>query len=392
MKQSPKSPESLSKTRASLRASISPGVYVLSFAVLFGLFVIFLAAPVVQWWAQPGPVRPDAFDSRMSLDVFLQQGVMNGFTVLWFFAVGASFGSFMNVVTWRMPRGMNFVSQSSICPKCKHAIRGRHNLPVVGWIMLGGRCYDCGEPISFRYPLVEILFGGAAFVLCAREVATGGWNLPFRSPESRSGFYETLWTPQWNLLVVFAFHFCLFVWLLTICLFETDEEATPKRFAITALLIVAVVAFLCPVVQPVSWLLTETMLAKPSPFAPERFSGLVGILLGAVAALPAAMLRRDSRAYAVNLVLAGALVGGHLGWHAAISVIAIANVLALLMSKRGASVALMTAMALIQIVAWRWLHHVQWELGALGIVIWIALAAVSLSLAPARGLVAEASQ
>src|SRR5262249_52671162 len=150
-------------------------------------------------------------------------------------------------------------------------------------------CYDCGEPIPFRYPLVELLFGGAAFILCAWEIATGGWNLPLRSQAARSGFYETLWTPQWDLLVVFLFHFCLFVWLLTICLFEVDEEATPRRFAWTAIIMAALVTFICPVVQPVSWLLTETMLAKPSPLAPERFSGLIGIAVGALVALPAAL-------------------------------------------------------------------------------------------------------
>ncbi len=365
------------------RAAAPSSVYLLATAVLLALFAIFLLAPLIEWWAQPGPIRPGAFDRRMPLSAFFQQGAMNGFTVIWFFAVGASFGSFMNVVTWRMPRGMNFVSQSSICPKCKHAIRGRHNLPVIGWITLGGRCRDCGEPISFRYPLVEILFGGAAFILCTWELASGGWNFPLREVATRSGFYETLWTPQWDLIIAFTFHFCLFIWLLTLCLFEVDEEAAPRRFAIVAIVMVVAITYICPVVHPVSWLLTETAAAKPSPFAPERFSGLVGLLIGGLAALPAAMFTGDRRLYAINLVLAFALIGAHLGWHAALSTLVIANFFALLFKKESTSIALTALATLIQILSWRWLHFAEWELGILGISLWLLIAIIGLLVLPA---------
>lgn len=371
------------------RGPIAPSVFLLASAVLLSLLLIFVVAPILQFYAQPGPIRPGAFDSRMPLYMFLQQGAMNGFTLVWFFAVGASFGSFMNVVTWRMPRRMNFVSQSSICPKCRHAIRGRHNLPVIGWIMLGGRCYDCGEPISFRYPLVELYFGGAAFILCAWEIATGGWNLPLHTEAARFGFYETLWTPRWDLIVVFAFHFCLFIWLLTICLFEIDEEATPRRFALFAILLVTIVSFIVPVVQPVSWLFTETLAAKPSPVAPERFSGVIGLLLGALIALPTAFANPSPRAYAINVVLAVSLIGGHLGWQAAVSALVLANLLTLLLGNKSTTVATITFAALLQILAWRWLHQLQWDFGILGIATWVLLAAFTLTLLPNRALLAE---
>ena len=81
--------------------------------------------------------------------------------------VGACVGSFLNVVVWRLPRQMSLVSPGSRCPSCAHAIRWRHNLPVLGWLILRGRCYDCKAPISPRYPLVEALTA-ALFVLVAR--------------------------------------------------------------------------------------------------------------------------------------------------------------------------------------------------------------------------------
>ncbi|MCU1591339.1 MAG: prepilin peptidase [Frankiales bacterium] len=70
-------------------------------------------------------------------------------------AFGLLIGSFLNVVVWRVPRGESVVRPPSACPACGAAIRPRDNLPVVGWLVLRGRCRDCGAAISARYPLVE---------------------------------------------------------------------------------------------------------------------------------------------------------------------------------------------------------------------------------------------
>lgn len=367
------------------RPTAPPSVFLLGFAVCVSLILIFLVAPLLQWWAQPIP-RQGAFDRRMSLDWAFQLGAMNGFTLLWCFAVGASFGSFMNVVSWRMPRGMNFVSQSSICPKCRHAIRGRDNLPVLGWILLGGSCRDCGEPISFRYPLVEICFGGAAFFLCACELASGGYNLPIANEVYRSGFFETLWTPKWDLILIVAFHFALFVWLLTLCLFEIDEEAVPRGFAIVAILFGLAVTYALPIAHPLGWFLIETAKAIPAPFAPDRFSGLIGLVIGALLAAPASLFAQNSRSFPINLILAGALVGLHLGWHAALSVIVIANVLngllAVISTARPPAISLIVVATTLQILAWRWLHYAQWQMGILGIIAWLLIASLALTIAP----------
>jgi len=70
---------------------------------------------------------------------------------------GAAIGSFLNVLICRLPEGTSIVFPSSRCPKCEHAIRFYDNIPVVSYLILKGRCRDCHEKISSRYPLVEVL-------------------------------------------------------------------------------------------------------------------------------------------------------------------------------------------------------------------------------------------
>ena len=78
------------------------------------------------------------------------------FSVIVFIA-GLAMGSFLNVCIHRMPRGLSVVSPGSACPKCGTSIRAYDNIPVLSWILLGGRCRDCKTPISPRYIAVELL-------------------------------------------------------------------------------------------------------------------------------------------------------------------------------------------------------------------------------------------
>src|SRR5436309_10215405 len=71
-------------------------------------------------------------------------------------------GSFLNVVAFRLPRGESLVAPASRCPSCKTAIKPYDNVPVLGWMLLRGRCRDCREPISARYPIVEALSAALA--------------------------------------------------------------------------------------------------------------------------------------------------------------------------------------------------------------------------------------
>lgn len=75
------------------------------------------------------------------------------------FLLGLCLGSFFNVVIGRWPAGMSVVSPPSRCPKCGKGIRWHDNVPVLGWLMLGGKCRDCKNPISAEYPIVELITG-----------------------------------------------------------------------------------------------------------------------------------------------------------------------------------------------------------------------------------------
>ncbi len=81
--------------------------------------------------------------------------------------LGLLVGSFLNVVVWRVPRGESVVHPPSACPGCGRPIRPRDNVPVLSWLLLRGRCRDCGTRISVRYPAVElasaVLFGLVAW-------------------------------------------------------------------------------------------------------------------------------------------------------------------------------------------------------------------------------------
>jgi leader peptidase (prepilin peptidase) / N-methyltransferase len=90
--------------------------------------------------------------------------------------LGLLVGSFLNVVIWRVPRGESVVSPPSHCPGCGEAVRARDNVPVLGWLLLRGRCRDCGEPISSRYPLVELATAALFALMAWRPGAT--WELP----------------------------------------------------------------------------------------------------------------------------------------------------------------------------------------------------------------------
>ncbi len=76
-----------------------------------------------------------------------------------FLILGTCVGSFLNVCVYRIPIGLSVLRPRSRCPRCQAAIRASDNLPVLGWLILRGRCRHCGAPISPRYPLVELTVG-----------------------------------------------------------------------------------------------------------------------------------------------------------------------------------------------------------------------------------------
>ncbi|HEX2698981.1 MAG TPA: prepilin peptidase [Acidimicrobiales bacterium] len=90
--------------------------------------------------------------------------------------LGLAVGSFLNVVIHRVPRKESVVRPPSRCPGCGSSLAVRDNIPVVSWLLLRGRCRACREPISARYPLVEVITGVLFGATAARLGAD--WALP----------------------------------------------------------------------------------------------------------------------------------------------------------------------------------------------------------------------
>lgn len=90
--------------------------------------------------------------------------------------LGLLIGSFINVVAYRIPNGISVITPPSACPACAHEIRPRDNVPVLGWLLLRGRCRDCAELISVRYPIVE---AATAVLFALTPVVVGAvWAVP----------------------------------------------------------------------------------------------------------------------------------------------------------------------------------------------------------------------
>ena len=99
---------------------------------------------------------------------------------------GACVGSFINVVVWRLPREESVVWPGSRCPHCGHSVQWHDNIPVIGWLALRGRCRNCDQPISARYPLVEALTAGLWL--------SAAWAIGFRSDALSTDAITTLVT------------------------------------------------------------------------------------------------------------------------------------------------------------------------------------------------------
>lgn len=157
------------------------------------------------------------------------------------FAWGATLGSFVNVVVHRVPRRESVVVGASRCPSCGTPIAPRDNVPVLGWILLGGRCRACAAAIAPRYPLVEAACGAIATAVAAVEVVGGGGSLPWLGNATWQGIDRLLMHGDVRLAASWALHTGVLVLLVAWSLLAARPE--PYRVsARTAWIAIAVVA------------------------------------------------------------------------------------------------------------------------------------------------------
>lgn len=276
-----------------------------------GLIVVFLLAgfaysiawPVYSTWSKhhaeqaegQGGVEEEGDEEeafRLELVANIRARLFEAFAVFWLFAFGASFGSFMNVVVYRLPRGRTLVGRS-YCPRCDQAIHALDNIPVLGWLRLGGRCRTCRLPIVARYPLVELLAGVLFLTLAILEWGLGGVNLPLDPPGQGWGFIELTAAPDTRLLALLPYHAALVLLLLTAALIEYDGYRVPFSLFVFALAVGGlVVAFPTLHVQP--WM-EDFIFARTSWISRGMEFGvslLAAFTLGFVIDAAASLLRR----------------------------------------------------------------------------------------------------
>jgi leader peptidase (prepilin peptidase) / N-methyltransferase len=195
--------------------------------------------------------------------------------------VGAIFGSFLNVVAYRLPRGESLSRPRSRCPQCQIQIRAYDNVPVLSWLALRGRCRSCRAPISARYPLVEAMTG----LLCALVVLAKG-----QDEDALLGL-------------------ALVLLLVPITLIDLDHRIIPNRLTLLgAVLAPAIVALTAPDAIP------EHLIAGAgaggffllAAFAYPRGMGMGDVKLAAVLGL---FLGRDVVPGLFVAFLVGTLVG-----------------------------------------------------------------------------------
>jgi leader peptidase (prepilin peptidase) / N-methyltransferase len=162
-----------------------------------------------------------------------------------FFLCGLCFGSFLNVIVYRLPKHLSLVSPPSRCPSCKRRLGVIDLVPLAGYLIIGGRCRSCGIKISPRYPLVELATGLLFLFLFLR----------------------------FSLSIDFFFFLGLLFLLLAIALIDLEHRIVPNRLVATGLLIAFI--FYLPKLAAIWFNLPAWLLVSREPL-----DALWGLLLG----------------------------------------------------------------------------------------------------------------
>lgn len=283
------------------------------------------------------PKKIIQIQNDMTLAEKIRLRTIEGVTAFWFFAFGAAIGSFLNVVVYRMPMGESLVFRRSRCPMCGTQISGRDNVPILGWLMLGGRCRTCGDSISLRYPTIELIVGSLFLLLYFAELISGGMNLPIRRPNDYAGVVWIIFYTKWDLVTIYLFHCAMLSLLLALALIDLDGKRLPMKSLVLFGLLLAVPACLFPQLLLVKLPLQSFGASMPT-WAQPLVTVLAGAAFGLLGAIAISAAIRQA-AFAGSQFGAGlVLIGICLGWQAVLASLVITLVLklgAILVGKWG---------------------------------------------------------
>jgi leader peptidase (prepilin peptidase)/N-methyltransferase len=233
------------------------------------------------------------------------------------FIFGLLFGSFMNVIIYRVPRRESVVFPGSRCTNCNTAIKPYDNIPVLSYLILRGRCRNCGAKISIRYPLVELLVG-AVYFLVFLKVAGNYGLLGGGASEPPAEFWLSL---------VADLAFVSFI--IPLIFIDFEHKLLPNAITYPGIIVMLALRL----VAPDNWILanTPTFGMIPPPVWPISLIGSVlGMLAGGgVLWLVAEAYFRLRRIEGMGLgdVKMMLMVGAFLGWQLTLLTIFIGSLL-----------------------------------------------------------------
>jgi leader peptidase (prepilin peptidase)/N-methyltransferase len=209
--------------------------------------------------------------------------------------IGFCFGSFLNVVIHRLPRRESLVTPGSHCPRCSTPIRVWENIPVLSYLLLRGRCRNCGDRIAIRYPFVELL--GAACILAAVVGSTSVW--------------------------VAAVRYFFLLAMVVVAFIDLDHRIIPDEISLPGIVLGLL---LCPLLGV------------------SRLEGLIGAVLGSGLLFGLAVVYKRVRGIegmGMGDVKLAAMLGAFLGWQGVLMTILVASLagsvigILLIAGKRG---------------------------------------------------------
>ena len=266
--------------------------------------------------------------------------VLEVFTALWFFLLLSVIGSFLNVVIYRMPLGLNISKPKSRCPVCETPIQTRDNLPILGWLLLRGKCRTCQTPISVRYPIVEALTGIFFLLLYILLVHSGGQFLPYRTPNRFWGSYQILEGRTWDLIALDVYYSYLFIVLLASAYLHYDGQEIPRRLLLWCFAIGLGAGAVIPALHPVpAFISTPSELSTGKGLLNEiNYYGvlqaaiemetlktlgwglLYGIITGILFCWPVLFKQQSASPFRSRTSWLLILVGVYLGWQQVVTV------------------------------------------------------------------------
>lgn len=332
-------------------------------SLLFGALAYVFAAAQLQ----------SLESSVVDIDQLLLPRLLDVAVVVWLFWVGSSIGSFLNVVAWRMPRGIS-INGRSRCPRCAAQLKWQDNFPVFGWLALGGRCRTCRLPISIRYPVVEAVVGASITLVGFAELYQ--LSLPFQSVLAHPSI---LWEPVIDRDVVLTalYHVAVLSFAWSFGLILLDRNRLPGRLVALGLAIAIVPMLVYPTLMVVPWHVS----VAPDWQADGLYLDAIVRVLTALAAAgvfgrglargfcPTADPKLDplgaGTAQLIDLTATLTLPAVIIGWQSLPAVLLVASLLAWWMERwfwggdaLGCFAAALPPAIVFQIVLWRPLHEI----------------------------------